>query len=159
MTQFLADPDALIEAFIVRYPPTVFHSAWQWTSDLVQERRLATVIDAEPTLTDDELRDWLTQLPGDFFRNQTAEQAVATQRIADIIEANERYTDAAKAEFLNSSDLSLLAHARGHGFSVVTFDVSIPDSESVITLVDVAAEIGVETLSWQAMLVEEGARF
>lgn len=159
MTIYLADPDALIEAFVVRYPHVAFRGPWRWTSELVHARRLATVADARPALTDDDLREWLGEQPGDFFRGPTSEEAIATQEVADLIQAIGRYTDAAKAEFLGGSDLALLAHARGHGYSVVTYDLSIPDSESVITLVDVAAEIGIATLPWHAMFVAEGAAF
>lgn len=159
MTKYLVDPDALIEAYVVRYPLTVFAGPWEWASGLARERRLSAVADSKPSLTATGLRQWLDRQPSQFFRNPTAEEADATATIADLIGADVRYSDAAKAEFLGSADLPLLAHAHGHGFSVVTYDVSIPDSEAIVSLVDVAAEIGVETLPWHAMLVAEGASF
>lgn len=158
--RYLLDADAFIEANNVRYRPAEFPSIWIWIAEKAHEGTVRSVAAVRTELHDRQLRDWTdSELPDDFFRQETDEESEVISRIASRIDLNRQYKDEAKADFLDGADVSLIAHAKAHGFIVVTYEVSAPNSRKKIKIPDIAAEEQVETMPLHDLFRAEGARF
>lgn len=72
---------------------------------------------------------------------------------------NRHYTEAAVAEFLSASDYYLVAHAMVTEWTLVTHEVSAPQSRRSVKLPDVCRGLGIRCIDPFEMLNDEGARF
>jgi hypothetical protein len=68
------------------------------------------------------------------------------------VEDNTQYSRAAKQKFVSGADPWLVAYARANEFILATYEVSSPESKSLIKLPDVARQFDVKSLPPYVML-------
>ncbi|WP_309132620.1 DUF4411 family protein [Brevibacterium sp.] len=157
---YLLDANVLIEAKNRYYSFETAPGFWDWL-ELMHQKSGACSIDAvfeELTVGDDELAHWARQHQ-DFFREVDRH---ATRHFAELTgwAVSQSYTDAALAGFTgNNADYLLVAHARGHDFTVVTHERSKPLARKRVLIPDACQAMNVKTLDTFEMLRRTEARF
>lgn len=107
----------------------------------------------------DDLSAWVAANAGAFLDPDDAVIAAAQRVSAWVQDAARPYLPAAKAEFFAAGDYWLISHALAHNFTVVTHEVSAPQSKGRVKIPDVCNAVGVPHVTPFDMLQSEGARF
>jgi hypothetical protein len=152
MPQFLLDTNFFIEAHRKSYPMDVFPSFWERIQELVNAEILVSIdkVKGEIFKNEDELKIWcIEKLSNAFFQN--SDEAIAEYK--QIItwaysKRNNPYTQSALDVFMNAdeADAWLVAYALKNHLSLVTFEVSSPESKKSIKLPDACIPFGVQCL-------------
>ncbi|HJQ96596.1 MAG TPA: DUF4411 family protein [Acidimicrobiia bacterium] len=157
---YVLDADVFIRAKNDYYSFELAPAFWEWldranASDTV---RSVQRVREELLAGDDELADWVKGRPAFFVTPDEATLAAIT-RVSEWANGSDRFEQAAKATFLDSADLFLIAHALVHSDGVVTHERSEPLRRSKIKIPEVCREFDVEVMTPFDMLRNEGVRF
>jgi len=144
----LLDSNTFMEAQRTYYPIDLTPGFWDWLIMAHESGDLASVkavydeiADGKP---DDELVKWAKSTPSSFWLADTAESLAAVTTIGEWATDPARpYNDAAKAEFMDSADLRLIAQANVLKATVVSRETSAPDAKKRVKIPDVCAAFGV----------------
>jgi uncharacterized protein (UPF0261 family) len=79
--------------------------------------------------------------------------------IANWIQANQQFSEAAKQEFFSGADLSLVAYVAAHGGKVVTFEKDRPEAINKIQIPTVCKQFRVECINLYQLIGELKPKF
>ncbi len=157
----LLDSDVLITAHLIHYAPDYCPGFWSCLEHYLDAGRLLIIdpvrdeIDAPV-----ELVQWVGRLPQHAFASVDAPVIQIYQRIAEWVRQNPQFTPAALNKFADGADGWLVAYALVHDATVITNEVSAPDSKNNVKIPDICHQFGGrDPLNTQDMLRELGASF
>ncbi len=124
-----------------------------WSVDRVKDELLSYQNAQDPLI------QWSKAAPASFFAStQTAQCFQEYQQYQSWIQGNSQYTPVALADFGNSADGWLVAHAKINDLEVVTWEK--PSNErNRVKIPDLATAHGVRTVELWDMLRDLGAQF
>jgi hypothetical protein len=143
---YLLDANVFIEAKNTYFAFDTTPGYWEWLPDANRRGILASVpaVRTELEAQDDELSRWAHELPTTFWVPETAGTVAALRTLAGWADSGPvQYRPSARAEFLGSADLRLIAEALGGGHTVVTREQPAPASKRRILIPDVCVAHGV----------------
>lgn len=138
----LVDTNVLITAKNSYYGMDFAPGYWQWLAEeyLRVDIRSIPAVRSELMAQEDDLADWASQLPSDFWLEENDADIVALQEIATwTMTGDPRFRHAARTEFLDTADYRLVAKARAGGHVIVTHEVPQPEGRKRIKIPDVCA--------------------
>jgi hypothetical protein len=160
---YLVDSNFFIEAHRVTYPLDVVPSFWLRIADLANQGIICSIdkVKVELERHDDELTAWCnTHLPADFFKDSTISITEYGQTARWAVSKSDQYRPAALAVFLDAdrADAWLVGYALMNNMTVVTQEVSSPDSKKNIKLPDACTAMDVPSMNTIDMLRVIGAK-
>lgn len=153
---YLLDTNVFIDAKGRHYGMDFCPGFWEWLTHASQAGTVASITQVADELQDDELNEWLPTLGREFFR-QPDEKVLAAMAKVSAWANLQKYTAAAKSEFLAAADYHLVAHALASGHVVVTHE-QIEHSLARIKIPNVCIALGVQYLQTHVMLRRERVR-
>lgn len=154
----LVDANILIDAKNRYYAFDIAPGFWTWLEKAHRSGILISIdaVRDELLAGQDDLADW-ARTHRDFFL--PVDQWTA-QNLAPLSAwaARQNYSPAAQREFAGDrADFLLVAHAAGHGDTVVTHEQPSPDSRKRVKIPDACEAMGVEYLDIFSVLRRTGA--
>lgn len=158
---YLLDANIFIQSHRAHYGLDFVPAFWDWLARGNSAGVLASIqkIKDELDAGHDELTGWAGGQAPMFL---AMDAGVGPSLVALATWATSKaagYTPAAQAEFLSSGDYQLIAYARAHRHTVVTYEVAAPGSRKKIKIPDACAAMGVTCIGPYVMLRQESARF
>lgn len=154
---YLLDTNVFIDAKAKHYGMDFCPAFWQWLINASHAGTVASVIQVANELQDDELNEWLPALGDGFFRQPDAKVLPAMAKVSEWVNA-QKYTAAAKSQFLDAADYHLIAHALAGGHIVVTHE-QIEHTPARVKIPNVCIALKVQYARTHEMLRRERARF
>lgn len=136
---FLLDSNAFIEAKNLYYGFSIAPGFWEWVYQVHESGSLASVpaVREELVQQDDELSEWVNELPESFWLTETSQTVDALRLLADwAMNQAPRLRQQARTDFLASADYRLIAEAYAGSHTVVTREQSAPSSIRRILIPD-----------------------
>ena len=161
---FLLDSDIFITAKNKYYSFDICPGFWSSLIHFHEEGRVYSVDRVKREILrfqkEDRLASWVKQsLPRAFFLNSNADVSIAYGEIIQWANQHPQYYNRAKNDFAQSADSWLVAHAVTRGATVVTNEVSAPESQKDIKLPDVCKQFDVLCVDTFSMLRDLKIRF
>ncbi len=158
---YLLDANIFIQSHRAHYGLDFVPAFWDWLARGNAAGVLASIKKIKDELEDgqDELTGWASGHAPMFLAMDTATSSSLAGLAAWVGAPATGFRQAAVAEFLAGGDYQLIAYAHAHGHTVVTYEVSAPDSKKKIKIPDACAAMGVTCINPYAMLRQESARF
>jgi hypothetical protein len=156
---YLLDANVFISAKNLHYGLDFCPGFWDW---LLLEHDAGKVFSIEKVVDeiragDDELAEWTTRLPDTFALKPDASTAASLAAVARWVNAQPRYSPAAKNTFLQIVDYYLVAQALAGGHTVVTHEIP-QDSVHRVKIPNVCLGLDVPYMTPFEMLRRERAR-
>lgn len=108
----------------------------------------------------DELAEWAKQHFGNKFESTAEADVIARYReLMEWVQAQEQFSDAARADFASGADGWLVAYAQVHGRVVVTHEVPSPEARRKVPIPNLCQAFDVPWVDTFTMLRELGVRF
>jgi Domain of unknown function (DUF4411) len=157
---YLLDSDVLIQAKNRHYPFDVCPGFWDWLDTAHADGRVGSVarVYDEISGAGDQLAEWAKNRDSFWFDPDDSVLQSMRDVAAWVTSTNPPYTAAAIAEFLGAADYYLVSHARAHGFTVVTAEVTA-DTVKKVKIPNACLALNVSYTDVFTMLRVEGARF
>lgn len=157
---YLLDANAFITAHRSIYPFDVYPGYWDWLAEALADGTIGSIrrVRDELTSQEDELQLWVEDQVGMSLEPDDA-VIDSLRRLAVWTTAQDRFLDAAKAEFLDVADYFLVGQAMAHGHVLVTLESSQPEGKKKVKIPDACDAFGVEWIKPIEMLRREGVRF
>lgn len=157
---YLLDANVFISAKNLHYGFDFCPAFWDW---LVLAHNAGKVFSIEKVGDElragqDELAQWVSGLPAEFFQKPGAATLPALGTIANWVNSQPNYSAAAKSTFLQIADYYLVAQALAGGHVVVTHERP-ENSVHRVKIPNVCLGIGVRYITPFEMLRRERARF
>jgi hypothetical protein len=151
---YLIDSNVFIQAKNFHYRFEFCQGFWQWLTEAHQAGLVFSIDKVHHELNDgdkdDKVRLWADALPNSFFIADTHDPAVmqAYRQVMQWNVSNSHYLPQAKDEFARSdkADAFLIAAAKAHGFTVVTHELSRPESKKRVLIPDAANEFNIKSI-------------
>lgn len=145
--KYVLDADSFIRSKREHYAPDFCPGFWDALLWGLEQGRVGSIIPVRKELLKgkDALAEWVKdEVPNAFFESVEDDevQEIAAE-IMQWVEDNEQHTRAAKDKFVAGADPWLIAFAKARGRTVVTYEVSAPESKALIKLPDVARKFKV----------------
>jgi predicted nucleic acid-binding protein len=159
MTRYLLDANVFIQAKNLHYGFDFCPAFWAWLAENNSAGRVASIekVADELHAGEDELTTWAEACGNAFFLSADTSVLPALSEVS--IWANQQsYEPAAIATFLQVADYWLVAHAKAHGWTVVTHEVP-SDGRRKIKIPNVCIGLDIRCISPYEMLRRERARF
>jgi hypothetical protein len=158
MPPYLLDANFFIEAHRKSYPLDVFPSYWEEIHKMAELEQICSIdkVKAELYRNDDALKTWcLTNLTADFFKD--SDDAIGEYRQVVGWAYSKRgnpYSQSALDLFMQAdeADAFLVAFAQKHQLTLVTSEVSAPNSRKNIKIPDACRPFGIPHISPIQML-------
>jgi Domain of unknown function (DUF4411) len=143
---FLFDSNTFIEAARLYYAFDLAPGFWEWLVSGPMRSQIGSVeaVREEVMSGHGDLVTWAASTPADFWRpvsESTLERASALAEWA--ADPGRDYKQSAVDEFLSKADFWLIAEAMASGATLVTREVSAPDSKKTIKIPDACSAFGV----------------
>jgi len=108
----------------------------------------------------DELAQWATEQFSDAFASTDEQDVIDSYtQVMGWVQAQNQFSDAAKADFANAADGWLVAYARSKGHIVVTHELPSPDARRKVPIPNVCGAFAVNYHDTFEMLRQLGVRF
>ncbi len=138
---FLVDANFFIEAHRVTYPFDVIPSFWSTIVQLAQKGEICSIdkVKSEIYRHEDDLKEWCEEnLPENFFKDSAPTIKTYAHIAAWATSNSNQYRSSAIAVFLDAerADAWLVSYAIENSMTVVTQEVSAPESRKNIKLPD-----------------------
>ena len=158
---YLLDANVFITAKNGYYSFDMVPAFWEWLDRSNQSGVVCSIqaVRDELLATGDELAVWAQERRGGFFVAPDDDTAAAFPELCSWVNGESRYKGAAKNTFCASADFFLVAHALGHGDTVVTHERPAPQSQTTVKIPDACDALGVLVMDPFEMLRTEHARF
>jgi hypothetical protein len=161
--RYLVDASVLMEAHRRYYRFDVCPGFWECLAWHHKQGVISSIdrVRKEVEEGKDELRQWVkTKCPATFFESTTT-KAVGDRYGKVISWAGEqkRYLSEALAKFARAADGWLVAYAGEHGLTIVTQEVSAPESKKEVKIPDVCDAFEIPCIDTFEMLEKLGAQF
>ena len=142
----LFDSNTFMEASRLYYGFDLAPGFWEWLVSENMRDQIASIeaVKDEITAGTGELVMWAESVPADFWRPITEATLQSAGELSEwAADPGRNYTQAAVDDFLSKADYWLVADAMATGTTVVTREVSSPDSKKRILIPDACAAFGV----------------
>lgn len=166
MAEYIFDSNCFIQAHRERYPVDIAQSFWKKIKELADSDTIASIDRVYDELfeNDDALTDWISSnLPTSFFEDTSDEEVLTNYRevVSWASSMSDQYVPQAINDFLEyeNADAWLVAYGMTKGSTIVTYEVSAPESKSIIKLPDACNQFGVTWLNPIEMFRELGESF
>jgi hypothetical protein len=139
---YLLDTNTFIEAQNTYYGFALAPGFWQWVEAAHARGLIASIkaVERELKVQEDQLAEWADTLPKTFWLESDNDTVNSLGVVAQwAMDKNLAYRDAARASFLKSADYELVAAAHAGKHTVITREVSSPQSLKNIKLPDACA--------------------
>jgi len=159
--KYLLDSNTFITAKNGPYGFECVPGFWRWLSARNADKILFSCSRIRKELLNgegDHLKNW-AKSNGGFFLPEDAAVTASIATIAEWVQSNDQFSDAAKQEFFRGADLTLIAHAHAHQFHIVTFEKDAPKAKSKIFIPTVGNAFGVRSLDLYQLVTELKASF
>lgn len=159
---YVLDANVFIEAARRYYAFDIAPPFWESLVQHAANRRLQSIdrVKQELERGKDELAAWATSQFNDAFASTDEEDVVeAYSKVMNWVQAQDQFSNAAKADFADGADGWLVAYAKTKGYIVVTHEVLDPDIKRKVPIPNVCEVLGVSYVDTFAMLRELGVRF
>jgi hypothetical protein len=156
---YLLDANVFIEAKNRHYGFDFCPAFWDWLVASNAKGKVFSIerVSDELQAGSDELAGWAEGRGADFFLKPDTAIIPALSSVSEWA-AGEKFEPAAVSTFLAAADFYLLAHARAHGYAVVTHEVA-RSSTKTIKIPNVCISLGIKCMTPFEMLRLEKARF
>jgi len=159
MTRYLLDANVFIQAKNLHYGFDFCPAFWAW---LVENHAMGKVASIEKVADElyageDDLSTWAEERGKDFFLPADAAVVPALSEVSAWA-SQQAYEGAAISTFLQVADYWLVAHAKAHGWTVVTHEVP-SDGRRKIKIPNACIGLSIHCISPYEMLRRERARF
>ena len=156
---YLLDANVFMQAKNLHYGLDFCPAFWDW---LIQQNSAGAVFSIEKVADEiaagaDELSDWAEGRGSGFFLPPDAPVLPALAEVSTWV-TTQSYHPSAVNTFLQVADYYLIAHARAHGYTVVTHEVPSTSAKRV-QIPNVCIGVGVKCVTPFEMLRTERARF
>lgn len=156
---YLLDANIFIQAKQLHYGMDFCPACWDW---LTEQNGAAVVFSIERVQDEleagsDELAVWASDRDAEFFLPPDDRVLDALQVVSGWVQ-KQTYTPAAKSTFFQVADYYLVAHALGHGHTVVTHEIA-SDGQKRVKIPNVCIGLKVKVMTPYEMLRRERARF
>lgn len=157
---YLLDTNVFIAARNLHYGLDFCPAFWDWLIRENQAGRVFSISRVGDELTggDDELSAWATDRGEGFFVQPDAATLPALGEIAQWVNQQPQYTQAAKNTFLQVADYYLVAQAMAGKHTVITHEKP-ENSRTTVKIPNVCLAVNVRYLNPFEMLRRERARF
>ena len=158
----LLDTNVFIEAHRRYYAFDIHPGFWDCLYHLFQTNQAVSLdrVRAELLGVNDELSEWIKDIPESFFVSSTDHAVVAVYKtVMTWLDNEDQYFDQAKYDFAHGADGWLVSYALVHGLKLVTEEVYDINIRRRVPLPNVCKQFGVETLNTFAMLRDLGIQF
>lgn len=157
MSVFLLDTNFFIQAHRSIYPLDVAPSFWKKVKELAAQGKIISIdkVKAEIYKNEDELKAWCKdELPPDFFKDSTTVLNAYAQVVNWAMSKKGHYQQRALNEFLDAdeADAWLVAYALEHGLSIVTYEVSEPNTKKKIKIPEACIPFSISFVNTIEML-------
>jgi len=158
--KYLLDSDTFIRANNDYYDTEMVPGFWSALEKLNKEGVVFSLdaVKRELDEEDDWISRWATMRGSGFFLRRDAEAAKTMRTLAVWIQTNEQYTDAAKREFMDGADFSLVGFAMAHPFTIVTLETDQPNSISRIKIPSICKHFNVDCINLKTMIKRLGVK-
>ncbi|MCK6480730.1 MAG: DUF4411 family protein [Planctomycetaceae bacterium] len=156
---YLLDTNVFLQAKNLHYGLDFCPAFWDWLVKANAERRVFSIekVGDEIAAGADELVPWAAARGAGFFLKPDAAMSGALAAVSTWA-SGPRYEPAAVNTFLQVADYYLVAHALGHGYTVVTHEIA-STSVKRIKIPDACLGLGIKCVTPFEMLRAERARF
>lgn len=156
--QYIIDANCFIQAHRVTYPIDIFPFYWSCIAALLKDRQIYSldIIRRELCQGGDSLSSWISsEIPEECFADESISEEKFSNVVSYIYNCSQ-YTQSAKRQFLADgvADPWLVAFALEKESTIVSYEVSAPESRRRIKLPDVCSHFGVRCITPIEMLRE-----
>lgn len=166
MSNYLLDANCFIQAHRERYPIDVANSFWDKVKELANKDIIVSIDKVHGELFDntDPLTRWIDyNLDGTFFNETEIDPVLQEyQKVANWAQSkSNQYLPKAIEDFLeyDNADAWLIAYAYHADQTIVTYEVSSPDSKNIIKIPDACSPFNVQCVDPMEMLRDLGETF
>lgn len=153
-TRYLIDANVFIQAKNFHYRFDFCLAFWEWLNDGYQVDIIYSIDKVRKELkngkAEDKARLWAESMPGDFFLDDVKDPQVmqAYSQLMQWAVTNTHYKQQAKEEFarFEVADAFLIATAKAHDYTLVTHELSNPQSKKRILIPDAANAMQVDSI-------------
>ena len=158
MTTYLLDANIFIQAKNLHYGFDFCPAFWDWLAENNLTGKVASIQKiADELAGEDELSVWASSRGSSFFLAPDRLVLPALTEVSVWVN-DQNYEPAAISTFLQVADYWLIAHAKAHGFIVVTHERPA-DSPKKIKIPNVCVGLGIACITPYELLRRERARF
>lgn len=160
MMRYILDANVFISAKRDHYRMNVCPGFWDWLDHAHSQGQVYSIkkVNEELKKTTDALSQWAKSQPVTFFLSPGKSIGTASGVVSNWVQA-QNYFPAAISEFFSIADFWLVSQALNGKHTVVTHEVSAPDSKKRIKIPDVCKGVGVVWMNPFDMLEKLGAKF
>lgn len=156
--KYLLDTNTFITSAKLHYGFEFVPGFWAW---LVEQNDKDALCSCDPVRTEllaksDEVSAW-AKAHSNLFVDAPTNLGLALAEISNTILSG-NFTPKARDKFLGGIDYQILAFAKSLGLTIVTHEVSAPDSKKDIKLPDACSLVGVKSITPFELLKLENAR-
>lgn len=160
--EYVLDANVFIEAARRYYAFDLAPPFWESLVHHAANGRLQSIdrVKQELERGKDELATWATAQFSEAFASTDEEDVIESySEVMRWVQAQDQFSDAAKADFAAGADGWLVAYARSKGLIVVTHEVLDPRIRRKVPIPNVCEAFGVSYVDTFEMLRQLGVRF
>ena len=138
-------------------PKDYWPTFWQKFVELINTGEVFTSVKVREELMNgnDDLANWLKlNAPTSFFMAVDADVMSKYQEVQNWAHSNATYYDAARQQFAEVADAYLIATAAAKELTLVTYEVSAPNSKKSVKIPDVCNGLGIRYCDFNTVLRE-----
>ena len=162
VTIYLLDANVFIEAARRYYAFDLAPKFWESLVLKAEDGQIQSIdrVKQELERGKDELATWVTDQFSDAFASTDEEDVIEFySEVMSWVQAQDQFSDAAKADFATGADGWLVAYAKSTGCIVVTHEVLNPNIIRKVPIPNVCEAFGVDYHDTFKMLRQLGVRF
>ena len=158
MVDYIFDANCFIQAHRQSYPIDVAHSYWKKIKELAGSNTIASIDRVYDELfeNEDALTQWISgNLPNSFFIDTSDDEILSNYReVVAWANSQDQYVAQAINDFLEyeNADAWLVSYGKAMDSTIITYEVSAPESKANIKLPDACNQFGVSCLNPIEML-------
>lgn len=159
MARYVLDTNVFLDSFERYYRPGTFPGVLDWLKLAAGTGAVCSIPQVRDEIRSTDIKETLDAFPGSLFLEFDGKSDQQLMKINDWVRNVDQFTDNAIQRFLSGADPSVIAFAKANGLTVVTAEVSNPNSRRKVRIPDVCAAFGVPVMNLPDMLERESARF
>lgn len=158
--RYLLDSNTFIEAKNRYYTFDICPGFWQWLIDFGQTRSGLSVVSVKKELQqgNDELADWITGLPNDYFTEADLPVQRKFKQIVTYVMNHSRFSATEKGKFLAKADPWLVATAMSEHATVITQEKEVGTNSKKIKIPNICNHFEVPYLNIFELLRQENVK-
>lgn len=155
----MLDTNVFLDAFERYYRPGTFPGVLDWLKLAAGAGAVCSIPQVRDEIKSPGNQKTLASFPSSLFQEFDGKSDQRLMEINRWVSNVDRFKPSATHRFLRGADPSVIAFAKAHSLTVVTAEVSNPNSRNRVRIPDVCAAFGVPVMNLPDMLERESARF